>query len=234
MQQHYIDDIINPNDYIILNNDILYHFNKVLRYKDNQEFYLLDKNSNKYLCKLINNKAKIIKSITTNSELPIKVTIIQALLKNQNFDYLIQKAIELGVYQIIPLYTNRTIIKDNNKDKTIRYNKIALSSANQCKRNMIPKVLEPININDIKNYKSSINLIAYEQPQINNLSIKEYINNQDITIVIGPEGGFEQYEIDTLVKENFNIVNFGDRILRSETSSLYFLSCVNILLEKKL
>lgn len=234
MQQYFINEIININSEVILPKDVMEHFFRVLRMKDDQEIYLVDSLNKKYLCKIKEYKAIVIKEIVGNYELPIKVTIVQALIKNDNFDYFVKKSSELGVSTIVPLVTKRTIVKTNEKSikKLERYQKIAFEASCQCKRNIVPKVNETINLKDIIKYKSDINLVCYEDLNYPSFKLRDLINqNQSITIVIGPEGGFDLSEVEFLRKNDFKCINLGPRILRAETAGLYCLSVVSGLLE---
>ncbi len=235
MQQYFIDDILKVEDSVKLPKDVLHHFVNVLRMKNNTEFYLVDKNKAKYLCQLLDDMAKVISKVDGVFEMPIKVTIVQALLKSDKFEYLIMKATELGVYEIIPCLSTRVITKTNDKTykKIERYNKIAFEAACQCKRNYVPKILEPINLKEINKHKSELNFVCYEDLDYVSTKLRNEIKKgvESITIVIGPEGGFELKEIEYLQNEGFKCLNLGQRILRAETASLYALSVVSGLCE---
>ena len=233
MQQYFITDSLTVNKLVDLPKDVLHHFVSVLRMKKDEEFYLVDKNNVRYLCVLDNNQARVIKKEETYNELAIKVTIIQSLIKNDKFDLFLTKATELGVYKVVPLITSRTIVKSNDKiqNKLARWNKICFEASCQCKRNIVPNVTLPISIEDINDYKSDINLVCYENLTIKN-KLKDYVKmNKSITIVIGPEGGFSDKEINYLNDQGFKSISLGKRILRAETASMYALSVIDGILD---
>ena len=234
MQQYFINEILDNKNEIELPKDVLHHFKNVLRMRNNEEFYLVDNNSIRYLCVLNDNNALIKERLLDNNDMFVNVTIIQAMIKNDKFDYFLMKSTELGVSNIVPLISQRTIIKLNDKtnNKVERYNKLVFEASCQCKRNSVPKVYNPIKLKEINEYKSDINLVCYEDLNYNSKSILDYVEKgKSITLVIGPEGGFDISEIEYLVDNGFNTVKLGNRILRAETASTYALSVIDSIQE---
>lgn len=166
----------------------------------------------------------------------IKIDVYQGLPKADKMELIIQKSVELGANSIIPVNMKRCIVKLDGKDedkKIERWNKIAESAAKQCGRNSIPEVKKLINIkkicDSIPNYDQII--VAYENENKNTIkselkALKEKNNNLKIGIVIGPEGGFDEQEIEQLKKCGAKIVTLGKRILRTETVALNLLSII--------
>ena len=181
---------------------------------------------------------KIIEKLN-ETETNIKIDIYQGLPKAEKMELIIQKSVELGVNSIIPISLKRCVVKLEGKDqnkKIERWQKIAESAAKQCGRNIIPKIGNIIKIKQFeelsKNYDSLI--VAYENE-------KEYTLKQEIqkikqsnkkelkiAVVIGPEGGLAEEEIETLKNYGANIVTLGKRILRTETVALnkWSLCCI--------
>ncbi len=176
--------------------------------------------------------------LRSNVEADIKVTIFQGLPKADKMEYIIQKSVELGVYDITPVEMKRCIVKLNEKDKEKkiqRWQKIAEVAAKQCKRDIIPKINNITNVklicNIIQNY--DIILVAYEKEKERTLKselkkIKEY-NQKNIGIIIGPEGGLEEDDVKLLEESGAKVITLGNRILRTETVALNVLS--NIMYE---
>ena len=230
MQQYFIDDILHNKEQIVLPKEVLHHFKNVLRMKEKDEFYLVDNNNDRYLCNLVSDTALIKVKLLDNNDMKVKVTIIQSLIKNDKFDYFLMKATELGVSKIVPLISQRTIIKTNDKidNKVLRWNKLCFEASCQCKRNSVSKVYNPIKLKEIGQYKSDINLVCYEDLQYKSDYIANCISEgKSITLVIGPEGGFDINEINYLIENGFRTTNLGKRILRAETASLYALSVID-------
>lgn len=160
----------------------------------------------------------------------VKITLFQALLKADKMDFVIQKAVELGVSKIIPFTSKNVVVKIDDKDKikkVERFNKISREASKQCGRSDIVEVENVYSfydvINSIEKYKKCI--IAYENET---KKLKEFIGQNsdidEIAIIIGAEGGFEKKEVEELMKKGCISVSLGDRILRAETASLNLIS----------
>ena len=223
------------NNILILDEEDSKHLIKVLCHKINDEIVIIYQEK-KYLTKIIEItsvvKCEIIKILpNSNSELSCKITLIMALLKEQKFDLVIQKAVELGVYQIVPLQLKRCVsvlTKLKAVQKVLRWQNIAKAAAKQSNRNLIPIVTPVVfNLKELCGYRSHVNLVAYE----NSLETSwiNHINNKlsSITIIVGPEGGITKEEIATLTKLNFSNISLGKLILRAETAPLFLMSIIN-------
>ena len=226
------DDIIE-----ILGEDVN-HISNVLRLKKDDNVIVCTKESGKsYIASILeftkqNVKCKIIDKISETVESNVNVDIYQGLPKADKMEYIIQKATEIGVRNIYPVAMERSIVKIDSKSeikKIERWQKIAEVAAKQSKRDKIPKIENIINIENIcKNIpKYDIILIAYENEE--KISLKEVLkklkNEQlNIGVVIGPEGGISQNEVDKLCENGAKCVTLGKRILRTETAALVVLS----------
>ena len=146
-------------------------------------------------------------------------------------DLIIQKATELGVKEIIPVITNRTIVKINDKNKENkkidRWQKIALEASKQCRRGVVPKISEIITFDEMLlrlNAEENI-IVPYEnEKSITMKNILKNVSGNSINIIIGPEGGFEDLEIEKLSEIKSSIVTLGPRILRTETAGFTAIS----------
>lgn len=224
------------------------HIKNVLRAKIDDEIEICDFNTSKnYICKIekIEDKkidCKIIKEINSNNiESKIKVTIFQGLPKADKMELVIQKSVELGVYDITPVKMKRCVVKLDEKDKIKkieRWQKISEVASKQSGRNIIPKINNIQNIDEIcKNIKDyDMLLIAYEKEKENFLKaeLKKLTNIKDnikIGVVIGPEGGIDEEEIQKFKENGAKIITLGNRILRTETVALNILSIIMYELE---
>ena len=224
---------------ITISNDDIFHIVKVMRMKINDQFEI-NNDGDIYLAQ-INSLApfsfKILKKIDENHELKTKITLLYCLPKGDKIDLVLQKATELGVNQIVLVNSSRCIAKindENKKKKLTRFNKIIKEATEQCKRNNLPALKDVIKFNEISNYQSDLNLIAYENSKMSNQKLKDLLRNfkgNTVTILIGAEGGFSKEEVEYALKNNFISISLGNRILRSETSVFNLLSILGYELE---
>lgn len=233
MSVFYIKNEQVENDYIEIIGEDINHIINVLRYKIGDSIDLCDETGIRYETKIVdisNEKilTKVENVLDKTSESPINITLFQGLPKADKFETIIQKATELGVNEIVPVEMKRSIVKLDEKSKERkldRWQKIAKEAATQSGRNVIPKVSNVVNLkNIVENFeKYDIVLLPYECELEN--SIKSVLSGvakmaKNIAIIIGPEGGFDEQEIDMLNKPNIKRVTLGPRILRTETAGL--------------
>lgn len=239
------EEQINGDKIKIIGQDVN-HIKNVLRAKIGDEIRICNSengdnflsiidiiSNDEILCKI---KEKIIQKVESN----VEVTIFQGLPKTDKMEYIIQKSVELGVYDITPVEMKRCVVKLDDKDKIkkiSRWQKISEVAAKQCGRDIIPKVNDVINIKKlcdlIKNY--DIVLVAYEEekqnPLKNEIEIIKSTGIKNIGIVIGPEGGLDNEDVEILKENGAKIVTLGKRILRTETVALNVLSIIMYELE---
>ncbi len=219
------------NDTVKITGDDFKHLKNTLRYKIGDKITVIYKEVEylTFISKLEKQyiKCKVIEKTNSNNEPKINITLFQGLPKKLKMEKIIQQNVEIGVKRIVPVYTNRTIVKidDKNKEnkKVERWQKISKESAKQSKRNVIPKV------NNIVKFKDAIKelmngdleiIVPYEEE--NNNTIKKIfdISKKEYAIFIGPEGGFEQSEIEELKSVGAQVITLGPRILRTETAGV--------------
>lgn len=225
---------INNNKITIIGEDVN-HIKNVLRLKidDNIQICNVDTSIN-YTCGIskINNESIeciIFNEAKSNCESNIQVHIFQGLPKADKMELIIQKSVELGASEIIPVEMKRCVVKidEKSKQKKIeRWQKISEVAAKQSGRDIVPKINNIVNIKSICNSinKYDIVLLAYENEKENTLK-NELIklkgkNNLKIGIIIGPEGGIDEQEVNMLKQSGAKIITLGNRILRTETVAL--------------
>lgn len=247
MYQFFVNpEQINDKEIIITGTDVN-HIKNVLRLKTGEEISVRNGIDNlEYRCGIeafedeaVICKLRFIKE--DGMELPSKVYLFQGLPKSDKMELIIQKAVELGVHQIIPLTTKRAVVKlDAKKESTkiTRWNAIAESAAKQSKRLQVPKVTNVMTIKEALAYCKDfdIKLIPYELADKTGMeTTKQIINglqpNQSIAIFIGPEGGFEESEVTQAVEIGFQPITLGRRILRTETAGFTVLAWIMYQLE---
>ena len=233
----------------ILGEDIK-HIKNVLRKQIGEDIEICDKDTKKsYICEIekIEEKSiltKIIEELQSNDN-KIEVDIYQGLPKADKMELIIQKSVELGANEIIPVEMKRCVVKIATKDemkKITRWQKIAESAAKQIGRDTIPEIKNIVNVEKIAqliNKYDSV-LVAYENEKENTikqelLKLKQYKKTEQkikIGVVIGPEGGLEEKDVELLKQKGAKIVTLGNRILRTETVALNILSVITYELEQ--
>ncbi|SDZ19764.1 16S rRNA (uracil1498-N3)-methyltransferase [Proteiniborus ethanoligenes] len=220
---------IHEDKITIIGEDVK-HIKNVLRLNVEDIITICDKNKTEYTSKILSiNKESIVchilDSTTSISEPPVDVVLYQGIPKSTKMDLIIQKNTELGVIKIIPIITDRTItrIQDIKKEekKLERWNRIAEEAAKQSKRGIVPEVGGILPFKEMLKVLKNEKLIIVPYENEEKLGIKEALKGFDgekINIIIGPEGGFEEWEINSLKSIGSKIVSLGPRILRTETA----------------
>lgn len=237
MYRFFVDESQIIQDEIIITGPDVNHIKNVLRMKPGETVLISNGQDREYTCILDEIqtdevKAKIQDVDGPARELPIKVTLFQALPKSDKMEMVIQKMVELGVYEIVPVSTKRCIVKLDEKKaaaKTKRWNAIAESAAKQSKRGIVPQVSMPVSFKTAleKAREMDMILIPYEEAE-NMAHTREIIGNirkgMSVGVFIGPEGGFALEEVEQAIKVGACDVTLGKRILRTETAGMALMS----------
>lgn len=222
------------------------HMKNVLRMKNGEEVLVSDGKGNDYLCAVDSMdsgevRAQIISVNREGRELPSRIWLFQGLPKSDKMELIIQKAVELGASHIVPVATKNAVVKlDAKKEeaKRKRWQAIAQSAAKQSKRSLMPEVGGVMSLESAFDYIEqegfAVRLIPYEHEAGMEGSRQELMRvapGQDIAVFIGPEGGFDEAEIELALKKGVRPVSLGKRILRTETAGLAILSVIMMRLE---
>jgi len=209
----------------------------VLRCKKGQDVTVIDGMGNAYAAEIESiQKKDVFINITgvyaLNTELAVQLILCQGLLKGEKMDLVIQKATELGVSQIVPLVTERSIIKETRKVK--RWHTIAEEAAEQCGRAVIPAIREPEDLKGILSGKEVNGLLFREEGGIGLAEALYAIDrSRAVYIFIGPEGGFTTDEISMAEESGIAGATLGKRILRSETAAIAAAVLVQFLIDQR-
>ncbi|MGI6123866.1 MAG: 16S rRNA (uracil(1498)-N(3))-methyltransferase [Acetivibrionales bacterium] len=228
------------NDRIILEGDDLKHLRQVLRIEPGDTVFVFDGSGIEYEAIILSMDkfraiAQIKATFQNEAEPQTHVTLFQGVLKGEKMDLIIQKGVELGVHRIVPVITNRTVVKLNKKDsekKAERWSKIAREAAKQCRRAYVPEVTEPISFDEsllkAKEFGATLFLYENEGKKCLKETLKCYTINkiEDISLFVGPEGGFTLQEVENCKDLGYDIVGLGKRILRAETAAISVLSII--------
>ena len=220
------------------------HISNVLRMKTGEELWISDGSKYEYRCTIESFEPDevllhIVYSQEPEYELPCRIYLFQGLPKADKMELIIQKAVELGAYEIIPVETKRCVVKLDGKKsakKTARWQQIAESAAKQSKRMLIPNVHEVLTFREALKYAESmdVRLVPYELAR-GMQETKEILAGiepgQSVGIFIGAEGGFEEKEIEAAIEGGAKPITLGRRILRTETAGLAILSVLMFQLE---
>lgn len=243
------------NNNIIINGDDVNHIINVLRMKKGDEIQVCNQetgdNYNAQITQYTKNEVdcEIIERINKTTESNVNITLFQGLPKFEKMELIIQKNTEVGVKRIVPVIMERTVVKIDEKvasKKLERWQKIAEIASKQSMRDIIPKIDNIIKLRDIDITNFDAVLVAYENEEHNKLKdelqkLSKKIegtnsnNNEEnfnIAIVIGPEGGISEKEIELLAEKNAKFVSLGRRILRTETAGLVMTGNILYELEK--
>ncbi|MBQ7960656.1 MAG: 16S rRNA (uracil(1498)-N(3))-methyltransferase [Clostridia bacterium] len=211
------------------------HIEKVLRMNCGDRILVFDGSGTEYIAELVSIeknlcRARILEETQSLSEPQVKITLFQGLPKSGKMETIIQKSVELGVFEIVPVIMDRCVTKIANKsageEKAKRWNKVSVEAVKQCGRGLIPKVLEPVSFEKaIEMMKElDLSLMPYELlGHEGKTGLKKVLSDKpDATsfgILVGPEGGFSDEEAAFALENEITAIGLGRRILRTETVS---------------
>lgn len=235
MQKLFVENVDSSR--IILDEEQSRHIAKSLRMRQGDMITVCDGSETDYGC-IIDEitktqvALKVCYKQVSQSEPSVKVSLYQGVPKGDKTEDIIQKSVELGVFEITPVLTKRSVSRPDDKQaakKQIRYNKIALEAAQQSGRGIIPRVHKMTAFKEaVESCTADLKIIFYEgggEP------LKSIINNdiKSIAVFIGPEGGFEKEEVDAVLNSGGIRATLGKRILRTQTAPAAALSAIMLL-----
>ncbi|MFM1568465.1 MAG: 16S rRNA (uracil(1498)-N(3))-methyltransferase [SAR86 cluster bacterium] len=214
------------------------HLAQVLRKKEGSLIELFDGKGSSYTAEIISSqkkrvKVKLVEEPVFQDRKGIKISLGQSLIKKEPFSFSIQKATELGVVSISPLYTERTVIKlksNSTKSRKARWQSIATHACQQCGENWLPEINEIQPLEDwtqAVNAKHKIVLYPGAETKLSSLTFDD-----SVAIAVGPEGDFTDSEIKLLTKKDFLPVKLGERVLRADTAVISVVSAIRAMCEE--
>lgn len=222
-------------DWVKITGDDARHISKVLRKKKGDIIEVSDgKKDFKVVLDSIDIKTVKGKIIAQKSskQVDVEIVLLQGIPKAKKMDLVIQKATELGVKKIVPVITERTVVKldsQKSKNKHRRWTKIAKEAAKQSGRSIIPRVEPVMDLDDALLFSKDADLALIPWEKENNAGLKSFLTGkayERVVILIGPEGGFSSEEVDKAARFKFKPVTLGPRILRTETAGIFLLSVI--------
>ncbi|MCS4485562.1 16S rRNA (uracil(1498)-N(3))-methyltransferase [Staphylococcus americanisciuri] len=247
MQRYFLNENAELHQrFFITSKDDIHHILKVMRYNVGDHIIINFNDQQTYKVTIINIDQKNIEVEATekleiHTEMPVSITVVSGLIKSDKYEWMLQKATELGAHNFIAVQMARSVVKLNDQKaskKLERWEKIIKEAAEQSYRQQIPNIKYYSNLKyvyDMINEYDYI-LMAYEEQAKNGETskFKEMLSqlqpNNKVLLLIGPEGGFSEEEI-ALFETHANIVGLGPRILRAETAPLYALSAISYEIE---
>lgn len=229
MQQYFTESPLSAGSIVALTAEQSHHAGNVMHLQgkiirlvhDGEAYFARCEGTGKQMRAVVLEKDESVK------ELPEQIVLLQALIRREKFEWILQKASELGVTKIVPFISSRCVVQ-NRKEKEERlkerWTQIAVSACEQCRRNAVPHVEKTVRFEDLKQFMQEENFLAYENADSTSPLLSEAYKGGSASFVIGPEGGFSEEEAAGLKELGFTPVTLGKRILRAETAALYALS----------
>lgn len=244
MYQFFVEDAQVSDGFVRIEGSDINHIKNVLRMKSGERVRISTSSGKNYYCEIAEItdsmvQADILEELTEGTELPNKIYLFQGLPKGDKMELIIQKAVELGAYEIIPVAMKNCVVKLDPKkaeNKVRRWQEIAKSAAKQSKRSLIPTVQLPLTYQQAVEAAKELDvvLIPYENERgmaATKEAVERLAAGESIGIFIGPEGGFAPEEIDAAKSEDMQLISLGKRILRTETAGLAALAILSYHLE---
>jgi len=235
IQRFYIEKIEDPKAHFEITGEQCHYVTKVIRLQAGDQMILFDESGSEWMSKIIDGKknrllVELEEKTIPNRESPIKTTLIQSISRGQRMDTVMQKSTELGINRIVPVFSTNTVVK-MNQDKIQKrlhhWRKILISASEQSGRTQIPNLIDPINLDAecLQKYKSDLSIFfdTTGQDSLDGNKPKE------ITLVIGPEGGFTKEEKQIAIDNEYSVIQSGPRLLRTETAPIMALSILQYL-----
>lgn len=231
---------------IVITGDDVNHIKNVLRLETGDWVVACDGNGTDYVSRIQSLQSDSVllhveKTQDTGTELPVRITLFQGMPKKDKLEWIIQKAVELGACEIVPVMTKRCVVRLQEEKKITkrmeRWQTIAHAAAKQCDRGVIPTVHEPVSFEEALNLSDNLeyNIIPYELQegmQASREIVDTACTKQSLGIFIGPEGGFEPEEICQASERKIQPITLGKRILRTETAGMALLSILMFRLQE--
>jgi 16S rRNA (uracil1498-N3)-methyltransferase len=228
----FVEAALAPQRRLALPDEAAHHAARVLRLEDGDEIVLFDGRGGEYSARLVVHGREVEAELGDFSDVgresPLAATLVQGLSSSDKMDFTIQKAVELGAVAVQPLLTAKSVVRlsgEREAKKLERWRRVAIAACEQCGRNRIPEVREPLPLERYRPEEDGARLLLSPTAQ-------EPLSRHaraPVTLAAGPEAGFSREEEQMLVREGFVPVRLGPRVLRTETAALAALAALNAL-----
>lgn len=234
---------VQDNTISIRSKEDIKHIAKVLRLKEGDKLEISDSSEWEYEVEIEFIDTEVIETVILDKqkfarEPEVQVTLFQGIPKQSKMETIVQKCVELGVYSIVPVFMDRTVVVDKGKfDKKIeRWQKVSAEAVKQCRRGIIPEVCPAVKSKELPAILQDYDLILFPYENETGRTIKDSLRSLEqkpasVAVIIGPEGGFSDKEAEELKSAGADCVSLGKTILRTETAGLAALSMIMYELE---
>ena len=237
---------IKGSEILVTKTEDVNHMKNVLRMSPgDQVCFCCEETGKDYICRLSGLESREVRAVIEDiegpsGELPVRLVLFQGLPKSDKMDLIIQKAVELGASEIVPVAMKRSVVKLDEKKaakKAARWKEIARSAAKQSKRSLVPEVKSVMTFSEALSYAGSLDILLLPYENAKGMSRSRQImysvkGKKTAGIFIGPEGGFEEEEADQAVMAGALPITLGHRILRTETAGMTVLSILMFMLDE--
>ncbi len=230
MQRIVVDSQQILDRIVRLNAEQQHYLHRVLRLGIGDRFIAMDGRGQWWEVECVSGEngalwGRIDRTLEVSTELPVAVTLLAALPKGSGFDDAIRQTTELGVSRIVPVLSQRTLLKPS-ANKRQRWQRIATEAAEQSERQIVPTICDPMTFAEAIDLVANLqNYICVARGHVPHLKTR-LESRRDLSISIGPEGGWTSEEIQTAIDAGFEAVSLGRRILRAVTAPIVALSIV--------
>ena len=244
MQHFFVTPSQVEGERIYIEGSDVNHMKNVLRMRPGEAVAISDGDNLKYRCVVEGYEEgravlAIQQRMPVDTELPCRITLFQGLPKQDKMELIVQKAVELGASQVVPVATRRSVVKLDEKKaakKLQRWQQIAESAAKQAGRGYIPQVSSVLSYQEALEKAGELDVLLIPYELVEGMEearkvVASIAQGQSVGIFIGPEGGFEKEEVDAAIHQGAKAITLGRRILRTETAGLAILSILMFRLE---
>jgi 16S rRNA (uracil1498-N3)-methyltransferase len=234
----YVPQPLHPGREIDLPVQAGEHLVRVLRLERGHPLRLFNGDGNEYAGEIASLAKRGVTALVgaaaeaADRESPLRIKLAQGIARGEKMDWILQKATELGVARIVPLVTDRTEVKldaERAERRLAHWQAVLGSACEQCGRNRLPELFEPIRLADWAAQAAGTDELCLALDPLGATSLREVPAASHMTLVVGPEGGLSEHDLDTLAQAGFAGLRLGPRILRTETAGLAALAALQAL-----
>ena len=235
IQRFLVERIKSSASHFEISGEQCHYVLRVLRLQAGDQMILFDGSGSEWMAKIIDTKKnrlllELEEKSTPDRESPIDITLIQSISRSQRMDLVMQKSTELGVSTIVPVFSSNTVVRikeDKIEKKINHWRNILISASEQSGRTKLPDLMDPIKLDSdcLQKYKGDLS-IFYDTTGQDSYAVNK---PKEITVVIGPEGGFTEVEKTMAIDNGYSVIQSGPRLMRTETAPIMALSILQYL-----